>query len=218
MFAVYHSRFLRFDHFAILCELIPVGIPSLAINLQTLISGGYGDRVLHHTSTLLNCSTTLDIDAPINPYYPVFECGFAGADAFETVHRLYFALQQIQEEVYASSSYRGWLSPLATQYNYSQAWYLDSMIPVIEMHLNILVLLRKRLEESLVPLYRNETVLEFLATNYEPHMNKLTEAFDQATRLVQLESFPRQPLSFDVPITRQFTRRRVPSNNDTGLE
>lgn len=29
----------RYDHYSVLCELLPVGIPSLAICLQTLMNG-----------------------------------------------------------------------------------------------------------------------------------------------------------------------------------
>lgn len=29
----------RYDHYSVLCELLPVGIPSLAICLQTLVNG-----------------------------------------------------------------------------------------------------------------------------------------------------------------------------------
>lgn len=30
---------LRYDHFSVLCELLPVGIPSLAVCLQSLLHG-----------------------------------------------------------------------------------------------------------------------------------------------------------------------------------
>lgn len=33
------SRGLRYDHFSVLCELLPVGIPSLAVCLQALLHG-----------------------------------------------------------------------------------------------------------------------------------------------------------------------------------
>lgn len=33
------SLSLRYDHYSVLCELLPVSIPSLAICLQTLVNG-----------------------------------------------------------------------------------------------------------------------------------------------------------------------------------
>ncbi len=35
----------RYDHFAVLCELLPVATPSLAINLLTLQNGVYNESV-----------------------------------------------------------------------------------------------------------------------------------------------------------------------------
>ncbi|XP_074454243.1 hexosaminidase D-like isoform X3 [Larus michahellis] len=34
----------RYDHYSVLCELLPVGIPSLAICLQTLVNGGFTEE------------------------------------------------------------------------------------------------------------------------------------------------------------------------------
>uniref|UniRef100_A0A674GH10 beta-N-acetylhexosaminidase n=1 Tax=Taeniopygia guttata TaxID=59729 RepID=A0A674GH10_TAEGU len=38
------SLFLRYDHYSVLCELLPVSIPSLAICLQTLVNGGFTEE------------------------------------------------------------------------------------------------------------------------------------------------------------------------------
>uniref|UniRef100_A0A8D0EEQ9 Hexosaminidase D n=1 Tax=Salvator merianae TaxID=96440 RepID=A0A8D0EEQ9_SALMN len=51
----------RYDHFSVLCELLPVGIPSLAICLQTLMNGGYSQKVKEDVETILGISS-LEID------------------------------------------------------------------------------------------------------------------------------------------------------------
>lgn len=40
----------RYDHYSVLCELLPVGIPSLAICLQTLVNGEPPPSCWHRTS------------------------------------------------------------------------------------------------------------------------------------------------------------------------
>lgn len=40
----------RYDHYSVLCELLPVGIPSLAICLQTLVNGEPPPCCRHWTS------------------------------------------------------------------------------------------------------------------------------------------------------------------------
>ncbi|KAH0629542.1 hypothetical protein JD844_011683 [Phrynosoma platyrhinos] len=47
----------RYDHFSVLCELLPVGIPSLAVCLQTLKNGGYSEKVKEDVEKLLGISS-----------------------------------------------------------------------------------------------------------------------------------------------------------------
>ncbi|NXO93572.1 HEXDC Hexosaminidase, partial [Certhia brachydactyla] len=51
----------RYDHFSVLCELLPVAIPSLAVCLQTLKNGGYSEQVKENVEKLLGMSY-LEID------------------------------------------------------------------------------------------------------------------------------------------------------------
>ncbi|NXU84798.1 HEXDC Hexosaminidase, partial [Xiphorhynchus elegans] len=53
----------RYDHFSVLCELLPVAIPSLAVCLQTLKDGGYSEQVKENVEKLLGMS-----DLEINTY------------------------------------------------------------------------------------------------------------------------------------------------------
>ncbi|XP_054987330.1 hexosaminidase D isoform X2 [Sorex araneus] len=43
----------RYDHFSALCELLPVGIPSLAVCLQTLLHGGFAEDARARVETFL---------------------------------------------------------------------------------------------------------------------------------------------------------------------
>ena len=45
----------RYDHFAVLCELLPASIPSLAINLLLLSSGGLHASLAHTFYSALGC-------------------------------------------------------------------------------------------------------------------------------------------------------------------
>ncbi|NXA83103.1 HEXDC Hexosaminidase, partial [Thryothorus ludovicianus] len=51
----------RYDHFSVLCELLPVAIPSLAVCLQTLKNGHYSEKVKENVEMLLGMSH-LEID------------------------------------------------------------------------------------------------------------------------------------------------------------
>ncbi|XP_058140937.1 hexosaminidase D isoform X2 [Dasypus novemcinctus] len=47
----------RYDHFAVLCELLPVGLPSLAVCLQSLVHGGFTPAVKEKVQSCLGISS-----------------------------------------------------------------------------------------------------------------------------------------------------------------
>ncbi|XP_029782817.1 hexosaminidase D isoform X2 [Suricata suricatta] len=47
----------RYDHFSVLCELLPVGIPSLAICLQLLLHGGFVEDIKARVENFLGISS-----------------------------------------------------------------------------------------------------------------------------------------------------------------
>uniref|UniRef100_A0A5S6PZ39 beta-N-acetylhexosaminidase n=1 Tax=Trichuris muris TaxID=70415 RepID=A0A5S6PZ39_TRIMR len=51
----------RFDHFAVLCELLPVGIPSLTINMLTIRNGRFDSSVNDQAVSIMQCLTGSDV-------------------------------------------------------------------------------------------------------------------------------------------------------------
>lgn len=47
----------RYDHLSLLCELLPVALPSLAACLQTLSHGQFGAEVQHKVTDRLGVSS-----------------------------------------------------------------------------------------------------------------------------------------------------------------
>ena len=66
------SGWSRYDHMAIMCELMPVGIPSLVMSMETILAGRALSGRYEKSQEVLHCN------APFNPGY-VVGCQFPGA-------------------------------------------------------------------------------------------------------------------------------------------
>ena len=94
----------RYDHFAPLCELLPVGLPSLAICLQTVISGFFDANVHQQVSEMLKCEGPLELHLDFsNSEYS--KCHFPGSEIYEKVHQLYALRHHFSDVAIADKVY-----------------------------------------------------------------------------------------------------------------
>ncbi|NXU07195.1 HEXDC Hexosaminidase, partial [Buphagus erythrorhynchus] len=97
----------RYDHYSVLCELLPVSIPSLAICLQTLVNGGFTEEakrkvldVLGLESVQLEQSTCEGRGA------------FPGVEIYHMVEQVNGHLKEsILKALEEESAIKGWFSP-----------------------------------------------------------------------------------------------------------
>lgn len=103
----------RYDHFAVLCELFPVGLPSLALCLQTIQMGGFGEDVLHVTSKQLRCSNNLDLEFPVmekDGAQVTQDCSFPGSSVYYAVHQLWGIIQLFEQDSGLQQRINGWMT------------------------------------------------------------------------------------------------------------
>lgn len=184
----------RFDHFAILCELLPVGVPSLAVNLLAIKYGVYDRNVLKEASKLLDCSNTLEPDSPgISAF-----CNYAGSKVYQYVQQFKMSQQNMHTQLLDDYQLRGWLAPFNVKHNYSSAWYLDQIIDKIHMYYNDLNSLTRMLRTELSKIFFSDAVDEFLYEYVQPDLDHLDELLKSAKRIGQMQTFPGRPFPIKI--------------------
>ena len=109
----------RYDHFATLCELLPVGLPSLALSLQAVRVGGFGPRERLTAGLLLNCSSKLDLEFPAvdkNGARVSQDCSFPGSSVFYGVQQLWGTMAVYRRDRGLQERIAGWM----TDYQFQQ--------------------------------------------------------------------------------------------------
>ncbi|XP_075375171.1 hexosaminidase D isoform X3 [Mycteria americana] len=97
----------RYDHFSVLCELLPVAIPSLAVCLQALKNGGYSEKIKENVEKLLGMSN-LETETFMSTSLGTFP----GSNILTLVTQVSFYLKSSVNELLERNRYvTGWFSP-----------------------------------------------------------------------------------------------------------
>lgn len=98
----------RYDHLSILCELMPVGLPSLASCLQTLLHGGFTEEAQKKVVETLG---TVDVEDTERT-----SSSFAGAKLAELIVKLTSLLESAELSHFQNNMFvRGWFTPYHRQ-------------------------------------------------------------------------------------------------------
>lgn len=97
----------RYDHFGILCELLPAGLPSLALNLAILNHEGFNETSHKEASEFLGLIQLIPVTSKSRPSDVLEQCSFPGNKIFVCSQWQANALARM-EAFLASPLYKGW--------------------------------------------------------------------------------------------------------------
>lgn len=196
-----------------LCELFPVGIPSLAVNLLTIKTGQYDRSLLKRAATDLECSNVLEVESPGVAAY----CNFPGFKIYQFVQQLKLSKQSLQNQLFDDYQLRGWLSNFNIRHNYSSSWYLDQVVDKVQMYKGDLENLVRQLRTEMNQVFFPDTVDEFIYTYIQEDLNKLVSLTEAARRIATIKTFPGRPFPIldDRPTVRP-NRPPVPGAQPNG--
>ncbi|XP_063593508.1 hexosaminidase D-like [Penaeus indicus] len=184
----------RFDHFSILCELLPQAIPSLAVNLMYIAEQKADHGALARVGDVLKCNSFLNLDLQYleNPN----KCDFPGSAVYEVSQRLYILKKEIDVMLH-NSHVTGWVTDYNIENNFASPQHVEQGLQDLSMLLFDYNKLMKDAETALSDVFDEYTVKEWIFVNMNPTLEKLKKFYASSTKAMEKTDWPRRPLKFE---------------------
>nr|CAD7588568.1 unnamed protein product [Timema genevievae] len=207
--AVVLTGWSRYDHFAVLCELLPVSIPSLILNLlliseeKKLTEGGPPPQVFHKWTNSLSCTHSrlkITHESLVQDRYQweLSSCSFPGSNMY-SIMATYMSLRARVEDMFSElTDKQGWLTPYNVRHNFSSPWRLMTSFFSFQANGEHLIRELKDLRELVTSVmtqyYDNHTIDEWIEQKVDPLMVKMLYLEKSVNSLTARNTWPRRPL------------------------
>lgn len=203
----------RYDHFAVLCELLPTAIPSLAICLSTMSRGYFNvEPIGNPILSALTCPESSSPDSQMkrpwielnqDPDLAIFsKCMFPGSPVFRFTLHLTSITGEAREYLNALKTKRGWFTPYNVRHNFSSIARIEEVAMDVARLLGTVTSLVKNAEDAMADIFDKWTISEFIELHLSGLLGELREIEKQAKQMKSTKVWPRRPLPYhrDAPL------------------
>jgi len=187
---IFITGWQRYDHFAVLCELLPVGIPSLAASLAFIQSGNRGTALIpRQVLDILKCDGSI----PMSPGVGRTRCNFPGAAVLEAVERLY-TLHLSVDRMLADSTVKGWMTSYNIDNDFSSPSHVEHATAELDRCKMELAYIEQDMRSAMSEVYDRHTIAEWVSTFLRPLDTQLHSLWDAREKLLSHTHWPKRPL------------------------
>ncbi len=197
----------RYDHFAVLCELLPAGLPSMAVSLLAAKYGyfnasGSGGEQIAHLQKALECvgarsamqQESLDLNEDPFLFDKMSWCYFPGASVFKLVRALEVTREEVRAYLKKATYEQAWLTDYNIRRNYTSPFRIDEGMEEWSIQLNSVVNLIRTAKQALSEVFDEYTVAEWVEQKVYPLYRDLTELRNRAGLARSRITWPARPL------------------------
>ncbi|KAM3916342.1 hexosaminidase D-like [Leptodactylus fuscus] len=176
----------RYDHYSVLCELLPVGIPSLAVCLKTLKDGQFTEEAKKDISNILGFN---NVDVRKNICEGTG--AFPGAQIYTMVKKVHDELKATVRAITEEEGVSGWFSGYHRAHRFGNPYKMEmfgaKLIKALEDWESHIGALRSQLDSIYFP----DTVEEWMEENVNPYMDPLREMVKDFRAILPLNAKPK---------------------------
>lgn len=187
----------RYDHFAVLCELLPPATPSLVLTLLTAAHGSLTPAALRDAHALLECPPHVTLEPAVDPHlWAARDCAFTGANAAAMLHRYARLREEVEAVRHESQEHGGWLTAYNRRHNFSSPARVRQATASLGSLSASLRGLYKEARAVLRQYHDHHTTAEWLEQHLDPLNTTLTTLNAAAATLTAINTWPRRPLDY----------------------
>ncbi|KAL4659125.1 hypothetical protein GN956_G3463 [Arapaima gigas] len=173
----------RYEHFSVLCELLPVAIPSLVVCLQALKYDGNMNKAKGEADHILGCSVQLEKGICEG------SGAFPGSELYHMIYHIHTNLQQETDNM--MNNFKGIFTRYHKKYNFGNPRNLGFYIVKLKKLQQNWETYLNNFRIQLEAIYFPDTVEEWMEENVNQHMDSLQSTVEDVERIIALNGRPK---------------------------
>lgn len=192
----------RYDHFAVLCELLPASIPSLALDLLAVSHGYFNASLKVPFLSALSCpqsssqrfSPFISLDTDPHLWDKLGRCMFPGSPFFRLTYRLHSAENEALDYIKSTRNHKGWMTEYNVRHNYSLPLRVEELTADLPRVYHGMLTLAKSSGDAMDDIFDKYTITEWIEQKVYPYIIELEKIQNQSAVLKNVNKWPSRPL------------------------